>query len=56
MQYPLKVQEEIEYAKKLYSKSIFQCPVKCSCHSITSKIYYDKLYKTNYNQIYSYSL
>ena len=47
MDYPFKIQEEINNAKKLYSKSILPGPVKCSCNSIAFKIYFDKNYKTN---------
>lgn len=47
MQYPLEIQEEIDYAKKLYAKSILTGPIKCSCQSKSFKIYYDKQYQTN---------
>lgn len=45
MQYLLEVQEGINFAKKLYSKSILPGPIKWSCQLKTFKIYFNKQYK-----------
>ena len=41
------IEDEINYAKKLYELRYLLGPIECSCHYTIFNIYYDRQYQVN---------